>query len=163
MSRPSQETQKPLGIAVFGVLLILSSLLHIHKLIVELQDYVDIYSYLPAGWIVSRYAFSWAQRIVGILVGVGLLGKKEIARKIFLALSCFTILALYWKHPYAGVKQHCDLMQEQLSGLLSPFGIRDASSFMAPCVMAGLWIQDIIFFGTALYYFTRPAVRRHFR
>ncbi len=157
------EPQYAGGILIFGWLLIASSVIQIYQLIAQIPWYAELHSYLSAEWIVLRYAFSWFLRIVGILIGAGLLASKEIARKAILALSWFAILTIYWKNPLASEKLQCAYMQRQFGNPLAEFGIRDAASFVAPYVTAFLCVEHVIFYGIVIYYFTRPAVRRHFR
>src|SRR3989338_9777350 len=70
------------GVTIFAFLLIVSSLIHIHKLIVDRDMYVYLYSYWPTWLIMLRYSFSWFQRILGLAAGIGILSLKEIGRRI---------------------------------------------------------------------------------
>ena len=100
----TSPVSRPRGVTIFAFLLIVSSLIHIHKLIVDRDMYVYFYSYWPTWLIMLRYSFSWFQRILGLAAGIGILSLKEIGRRIALFIGCFTILTIYWKHPYAGFK-----------------------------------------------------------
>ena len=124
------------GVTLFGILLILSSLIHIQKLIHEIPLYVHYYSDLPPEWIVARYAFSWFQRLVGILAAVGILARREIARRLGIALGCFTVLTVYWKHPYAAVLLHTQHLDKTLGFLLSWTGTGVTFSSVTPFAVA---------------------------
>lgn len=151
------------GVTIFGILLILSSLIHMHKLVVDAHWYVDAYSYLPPWLITARYSFSWLQRIIGILVGVGLLARKEIARKIGVALGCFTILTLYWKHPYPAFKLHSQYLDKNFGYILAQSGTGVTFSSVTLLAIIVHCIGDIIFWGTFIYFFTRSSVKSQFK
>lgn len=151
------------GVILFGALLILSSLTHIHKLLAEKGLYEHYYSYLPTRLVAIRYAFSWFQRILGILAGVGILARKEIARKLAFFIGGFTILTVYWKHPYEAVKFHTQYLDQQLGHLLSWTGTGVTFTALTPLVVAALIACDIIFWVIFFYFFTRPPVKCQFR
>jgi hypothetical protein len=150
-------------VILFGALLILSSLVHMHKLLVEKGLYERYYSYLPAGLVAVRYSFSWVQRVLGILAGVGLLARKEIARKLAFFIGGFTILTVYWKHPYEAVRLHTQYLDQQLGHLLSWTGTGVTFSGLTPLVVAALIACDIIFWAIFFYFFTRPSVKVQFK
>ncbi|MEI7751265.1 MAG: hypothetical protein WCJ71_04145 [Candidatus Omnitrophota bacterium] len=151
------------GVVIFGTLLILSSLVHMHKLAMEKELYEHYYSYLPVGLIGVRYAFSWFQRILGILAGVGLLVRKEIARKLAFFIGGFTILTVYWKHPYEAVRFHTQYLDQQMGHLLSWTGTGVTFSSLTPFAVAALIACDVIFWAIFFYFFTRPPVKCQFR
>jgi len=137
--------------------------MHMHKLLTEGAQYANIYSYLPAWLITVRYSFSWLQRIIGIFTGFGILAKKEIARKIAIAIGCFTILTVYWKHPYPAVKLHTQYLEEQFGYILAQTGTGVTFPSMALFAVIALCICDIIFWGISIYFLTRPAVKNQFK
>jgi hypothetical protein len=145
------------------VLLLLSSFSHIIKLIGDEALYVRIYSYLSPEWLVTRYAFSWFQRLVGILAGVGILARRELARKIGFVLGGFTILTVYWKHPYAAVLLHNQDLDRRLGHLLSWTGTGVTFAWVTPFSVAALIACDIIFWAVFFYFFTRPPVKSQFK
>jgi hypothetical protein len=151
------------GVILFGVLLILSSLSHINKLVTEKDLYERYYSYLPAGLLAARYSFSWFQRIIGILAGVGILARKEMARKLAFFIGGFTILTIYWKHPYEAVQFHTQHLDQSLGHLLSWTGTGVTFSGLTPFVVAALIASDIIFWSIFFYFFTRPSVKCQFK
>jgi len=159
----NRQSRRSKGVTIFGILLILSSLIHMHKLAVEAQWYANTYSYLPHHLMVARYYFSWLQRIIGLLVGIGLLAQKEIARKIGIAIGCFTILTIYWKHPYPAFKLHTQYLDQQFGYILAQSGIRATFSSVALPAVIIHCIGDIIFWGIFIYFFTRSSVKNQFK
>ena len=151
------------GVTIFGILLILSSIMHMHKLVVDVKWYAEVYSYLSPHMLAARYYFSWLQRIIGILVGIGLLAQKEIARKIAIAIGCFTILTLYWKHPYPAFKLHTQYLDEHYGNFLSQFGT--GVTFSSATLLAVILhcVADIVFWSIFIYFFTRPSVKDQFK
>ena len=151
------------GVVIFGVLLILSSLSHVSKLVAEKQVYYHYYSYLPPWLTTLRYSFSWFQRIAGILAGAGILARKEIARKLAFAIGWFTVLTVYWKHPYAAVKLHTQYLDQQMGYLLAMPGTHITFTSMTWLSVIALILCDIIFWAFFFYFFTRPSVKNQFR
>lgn len=154
---------RPLGVTFFAVLLIISSLLHMRYLLSEHDTYMYIYGYLPHWLAVVRYFFSWFQRILGLTAAVGLLRRNELGRKLAIFIAIFSILTIYWKHPYAGFKNHTAYLDEHLGFLLQGWGYPELSfsQFTLAAVIVA-WVWDILFFGSMIYYLTRPSVKGHF-
>jgi hypothetical protein len=157
--------RRSIGVTVFSFLLIASSIMHVHKLIVDVAWYADTYSYMPAWMILLRYSFSWLQRVLGILAAVGLLALNDAARKLAIAIGIFTILTVYWKHPYIAYKAHAEFLDDRF-GLLfhqlgAPAGFKISSYTMAAVVLNGS--LDVIFCATLIYFLTRPVVRDQFK
>lgn len=160
MDENATRLAPPKGIAVFGMLLILSSLMHMLKLVVERQVYAEYYAYLPAWLLTARYSFSWFQRLCGILAGAGILARKELARKLALAIGWFTLATVYWKHPYPAVKVHVKYIDPQFGYFISQIGVPLSTIVLLSVV--GLILCDAVFWGIFLYYFSRPSVKRQF-
>jgi len=134
------------------------------KLVDDVQIYVLYYSYLPPWLIEARYAFSWFQRIVGILIGTGLLAQKDIARKMGIVLGCFTTATIYWKHPYEAFKIHTAYLDKHYGILLSLLGLPTIKfSSLAMVSSVAHCALDIIFWGIFIYFFTRPSVKSQFK
>ena len=160
--RPSGR--RPAGVVIFGTVLIFSSLVHMHKLFFDYDWYIASYGYWPTGLMVLRYCFSWGQRILGLMAGIGILRLKDIGRKIAIVVGWFTILTIYWKHPYAGFKNHTAYLDQHLGFILKEWGYPQLSFSqftLAAVITACLW--DILFFGSMIYYLTRPTVKAQFR
>jgi hypothetical protein len=165
-SKFHEKIPKSKGVKVFGMLLILSSLLHIHKLVVDLDWYVDSYSYMPPWLIVLRYGFSWFQRMIGILVGIGLLAQKEIARKLGILIGMFTILSVYWKHPYPAFKLHAQYLDDRFGYIFSRLGFSQISFSSSSVMILAIIMNslgDILFWCIFIYFFTRSSVKKQFK
>ncbi len=148
---------------LLAVLLIVSSLMHIQKLVVDRDVYLLYYNYLPPWLSVTRYGFSWLQRLAGVLIAAGLLGRKEIARKLAILLGCFTIVTVPWKHPYSAFKIHAQYLNEHLGYLLRALGapVGSFDRVIWPSIVIHS-LGDILFWGAAIYFLTRPAVKKQF-
>ena len=160
----SKSSSKSVGVEIFGILIIFSSIIHMQKLVLDVASYVHWYSYMPPWMITLRYGFSWFQRIVGILVGVGILARKDIARKAGIGLGCFTIATVYWKHPYAAFKIHTQELDQVYGNLFSRLGL-PAIKFASVTLLADIvhCLLDILFWGIFIYLFTRPSVKEQFK
>lgn len=163
----------PRGIAVFGLLLILGSLYKLFGFI-RYDYYVFMFQQLPVGTINDRYIISIAYRVVGLITAGGLLLRREWARQLFICLCVFTLVTLYWKHPYA-VFHNIAIYQEYTAGINDlPRGtITDTIYPLYPEDLGQYRLQrptiprvsrilhsliDLIFCGSAVFYFTRPRI-----
>jgi hypothetical protein len=153
------------GVTALAWLLIISSVMHIHKLIVDVPWYVDAYGYLPPWLIVTRYAFSWLQRCAGILAAIGLLALNDVARKLAILIGTFTILTIYWKHPYVAYKSHAEYLDRQMGPWFyeigAPAGFKIASYTTAAVILN--CALDILFCSILIYFFTRRSVKKQFK
>lgn len=156
--------KKPKGVIVFGMLLVVSSILHISTLIFSRDWYWYNFNYLPPAVLITRYLFSWVQRILGVVSGLGILCLKNFYRRLALAIAWFTIFALPWKHPYRAFLNHAQLLDELLGFLFKKAGHSEIS-FTALAVPALIthYVLDIVFCASLIYYFTRPEVKKHFK
>ena len=155
---------RPWGVTLVGILLIVSSLMHIHKLIFEHDVYMLYYGYLPHWLMILRFSFSWLQRILGLTAGIGILFLKDICRKIVILIGCFTILTIYWKHPYSAFKTHTAYLDQKFGFLLKEWGysqLKFSQFTLLAVILACVW--DILFFGVVIYYLTRPKIKAQFK
>ena len=161
----SRHVQPSRGVVFFGWLFIITSLLQLRFLINERQMYLYFYSYMPPWMMLLRYSFSWFQRLLGLLAGVGILTLREPARKLALVIAWFTILTVFWKHPYAGYKLHTQYLDKtvlpMLTQVFGPFPITFSSLTVWSMVLN--WLCEIAFDGALIYFFTRPSVKQQFK
>ena len=150
--------RKRVGVTIFCVLVLLSSLMHIGKLIEDAAWYFDTYSYMPYWLTVTRYSFSWFQRIVGITAAILTLMYREWGRRLLLIIAVFTIATVYWKHPFVGVKRHAVELKAQYPAVYGDISI-DTIVVWATIVLI---LLDVIFQSVVIYYFTRRQVREAF-
>lgn len=161
--REKEDKTPPMGVVFFAILIIGSSLIHMHTLIVKKDWYWEVYAYYP-GWLIAlRYSFSWLQRIVGLSVAAGTLLLNNMFRKLAIILGMFTIATVYLKHPYTGFARHTAILDEQYGSVIRSFGIAEFS-FQSLTVAAMIvhWLLDIGFWCFWIWYFTRPHIKEYF-
>jgi len=159
----NMKNRRPKGVIIFGVLIIVSSLIHIHLLVSQYDWYREnMLTCMPEWLVVVRHCFSLFQRILGLTIAVGILRSKNIFRKLGIALGVFTICTLYWKHPYSAFLRHTNYLDQQFGHLLTAApGITFSSLALISLIVH--YILDIAFWGIFIYYFTRPKVKVQFR
>lgn len=152
------------GVAVFGTILIIVSVLQIIIFIGRKDDYMVFFQPLPERIILLRYALSLLFRITCLAAGIGILFLKETWRKILLFLGFFTIATIYWKHPISVFKKFIPHSREILQAKGLDRDVQELALSIVP------WMQlifnyavEIVFWGCLIYYFTRPQVKEQFR
>lgn len=152
------------GVIIFAFLLIASSIVHINTLIFARDWYWHNYSYLSSTLILTRYLFSWSLRILGLVAAIGILRLRNSCRWLAIAIGCFTVLTLYWKHPYQAFLIHARYLDQNLGFIFKQAGHPEIS-FAALTVLAIIthYVLDIIFWWFLIFYLTRLSVRKHFR
>lgn len=154
-----------LGIRVFGLGLILTSLLQM-RVLADAERYWYLFQDWPAASIPWRYAASWAARLVGLVAGVGVLRRQEWARKAVVGLAVATFLTAHWKHPYAGFARHLeDLAYRSPAGtllfqLVPMTGLDHARLTWTMVIIARA--QEMALALLLGWYFTRPRVKARF-
>jgi hypothetical protein len=156
----------PLGVVVLGLFIVLSSIVHIHKLIFDREVYLGIlYGYLPPWLRELRYAFSWFQRTVGLVAGFGLFWGKNICRRLTIFIGWFTMIFVFWKHPYKAFQNHACYLDQQpaIRSLFEAIGTPDFTliSVVLPALIV-YYLLEIAFWGSVVYYLTRPHVKAYF-
>ena len=154
-----------IGIDIFGVILIINSLMTMVVLATQSHWYIDdLYAHWPQWAAVVRYTFSWFQRLLGLTAGVGILLRRDLFRKLALVIACFTISTVYWKHPYVAYYFHTQkitaiINQAYLQAGLPPISANDI-------VMPALILNCLLDIGFSLWliaYFTKPGVVLQFQ
>ncbi|MBI4341225.1 MAG: hypothetical protein HY598_02965 [Candidatus Omnitrophica bacterium] len=151
--------KRPFGVTVLGVGFIATSLLQLTALL-DLRHYRYLFQNWPGEFLLLRFAASWVMRILGIAAGLGLLAQDERARKAVLGLSWFTILTVYWKHPYDGFLRHVRYVNDMLDGLLEQLRISLPSLALWSCITT--MVFEVACASVVLYYLTRPRIKAHF-
>ena len=91
MKIQNNNNKRPVWISFLGRFLIVTSLMHMNKLIIDFNWVQEIYSSWP-GWLLAiRYCFSMGLRFLGLLGAFGILQGKEWARKLIIGIGWFTI------------------------------------------------------------------------
>ena len=147
------------GITLFGSLLIVGS---IYKLwgFRSYEYYQFMFQQLSEESIFVRYLGSIMLRIFAIIVAAGVLLLKESCRKLFVLLCVFTLCILYWKHPFYVFENIARLSEQMI--LRKEAGGELTNSLYPWISLAFHYAIDILFSGTALYYFTRSKVKEQF-
>jgi hypothetical protein len=151
--------KQPRGVVLFGVFLILGS---IYKLwgFLNYDYYRFMFQQLPDSVILMRYVGSVALRLAGIIVATGLLLLNDMFRKVFMIMCTLTLCTLYWKHPFF-VFENISRYTQQM--FFVGAGTGELIDPMRPwIVMIFNYVIDIIFCGSALFYFTRLQVKEQF-
>ncbi|MBF0384539.1 MAG: hypothetical protein HQL27_01580 [Candidatus Omnitrophica bacterium] len=177
MLRKVNKENSP-GINLFAFLLILASY---NKLIgfLNFSYYRFMFQGLSEDMQLARYIFSVTLRIVGIIVGIGLLYRKELFRKVFLVLCLATVISLPFKHPFS-VFKNIAIYREYQQGInilpegtktanlkypVFPKGLKDYTlkfpSF--PFIsMASFMAVDAVFAIAGILFFRLPRVKKCF-
>ncbi len=165
MNKNDSLPQKlPIGLVIFGCLLILISFFHMMGLAFGYSWMCGIYNYWPQWLVDIRYCLSWFQRILEISAGIGLLLGSKVFRRIAIALAIFAIATLYWEHHYPGFLKICQMLDDSnIGGIFRAHHLWQWSFVKLSRVL--LIIQcfmDIIFYGLLLVYLTRPSIKKYF-
>ena len=157
------EKKRSKVIIIFGILIIVSSLLQMHKLVFEYERCREVILACLPEWLVAvRYCFSWFQRILGLTIAIGILRLNNTLRKLGIVFGIFVICTVYWKHPYPAFLSHANYLDQQVGQLLAAApGITFSS--LTRISMIGHCILDIVFWSIFIYYFTRPIVKEQFK
>lgn len=164
---PSTERlqKRPFGVVLFGLGLIVTSLLQSTAL-VDRHRYWYLFSDLPTSAITIRYALSWIARIVGLASGVGILLRRELFRRVTIALAALTIMTVYWKHSYEGFLRHVQDLQQRSPAVAHIFQILQQGgvevSEVTRIAVIVIRLQEIALALLLIWYFTRPRVKDWF-
>ena len=152
------------GVRFLGILFIASSLLQMSAL--GYARYQYLFQYLPVWMMLIRFIGSWVLRILGLIAGVGLLRGKEFSRKIILGISGYSLVTLYWKHPYDVVVHN--LAGNPVLGLWETMGF-DIVGFnifghldFASYGVVFLCAEDALFFCFVLWYLNLGNIKKQF-
>lgn len=151
--------RKLAGVTLFCALVLLSSLMHMEKLVEDRAWYFETYSYMPLWLATARYSFSWFQRVAGITAALLTLNYREWGRRLLLVIAVFTISTVYWKHPYVAVERHGAELKIQYPAVFGDYSL----DHIATVATIGLILIDVLFQSAVIYYFTRREVREAFR
>lgn len=160
------EQNRPKGVMVFAVTIIVTSLGHMITLL-DLEHYRYLFYPIPEQLLLLRYFVSWALRIVGLACGIGLLCKSNLSRITALYLFLFTALTVSLKHPYQGFKRHAiylDQLVVKYGNYPARWGGQGIPSFSSVAKVSAIVIRiiDFLFAAAFIFYFTRPKIRKYF-
>lgn len=163
MNLEEKKYRRPIGLFIFGWLLIMSSIVQMYAYTFGYGWYKEIFNYLPLWLINVRYWFFWLQQIPGISVGIGLLNGNNFCRKIAIAIAVFSIMAIYWKYPYRAFLNRCQFLDYHYGGMFAARHLWELS-FVRMCKIYLIfqYVIDVTFFGSLLYYLNRPLIKEYF-
>ena len=157
--------KKALSVKIIVVLLIISSLQQMFHLLLGREWYGELFAYMPP-WLVNvRYAFSWAQRVVGISCAFGLWHYKEIFRKITLGWGVFVIATLPWKHTFAGFMNAAEYAGDKVAKRMAELTAVYPNITIEQLTIAAMVVMclmDIAFWTFVFYVLTRPHIKNQF-
>jgi hypothetical protein len=77
-----------------------------------------------------------------------------------MGICVFTVLTIYWKHPFQGYVRHTRILDQQYGYLLRGYGLSfQKFTFVS---MIGNYVVDIVFCAAVYYFLSRPQVRSLF-
>jgi hypothetical protein len=147
--------KRPLGLIIFGVLLVTTSLV----LLYWLPGY-DLYRQVNHEWPESiirvRYVGSYIYRLLGLACGIGILCRKEPFRKVFIGLSYYSLATLALRHTYSSQLFFSEPIYHANGSTFS----LETFTWIAVIIH---WLVDGIFSLAAILYFRNPKVKGYFK
>ncbi|MCX5680695.1 MAG: hypothetical protein NT079_00095 [Candidatus Omnitrophica bacterium] len=150
------KQKRPIGVVIFATLLIATSVIQFN-FIPTYERYIVINQGFPEPIIRMRFLISYALRIIGLASGIGIFFFLNFFRQVCLGLSCFSILTIYWRHPYKAFLVYTEPLYHQAQ--ITAFSL-ETFTWISVVIR---WAVDIFFAAAIIYYFTRPRVIRYFR
>ncbi|MGA2775646.1 MAG: hypothetical protein ABSE81_06265 [Candidatus Omnitrophota bacterium] len=156
------EKKRSVGIIVFGILMILGSLV---QLPVGISSYSVLLKPLPESVIIVRDCIMKLLLILGAISGVGILWLKDIFRKIAVFLSVLVILDYIIQLPFFVLKNIPDFIHQQTikTTAMNPTISQHFHSSLLWTSAILAWAIDIGFAICVIYFFTRPKVKDQFK
>ena len=147
--------KRPLGLIIFGIILIATSLDQLRHM-PPYSFYKLVNHEWPENIIKIRFIGSYVFRLIGLASGIGVLCLSNIIRKLFIGFSYYCLITLPLRHTYSS-----------MLFFTGPIYHHYGSSFSLPVftwiTVIIRWIIDGTFSLLAIYYFTRPKLIEHFR
>jgi hypothetical protein len=159
--------KKPLlrGIKIFGILLIAASVWQLRSAVIcgKTGAYEQMFWYMSFPLLKLRFFVTIALRGMGLVCAVGILERREFSRKLLIALACFSLATLFWKHPFSAIEQYVWFLADILPRHMGwPMLSDRVISQMVVPVFAVLNATDLLFSVAVIRYFTHPSVKSWF-
>jgi len=152
------EKKRSVGVRVFGILLILSSLYK--SLGFMHQNFYNIFKILmqplPDGIILVRFYFGAILQLIAIIAGIGVIFFKNIFRKLVLFFGSFVLYSYIFEMPVFGFRNLPKLIEQKVVHT----GIAESTIW---AMMIIPWLLDFCFAVVILYFFTRPEIKEQFK
>jgi len=110
-----------------------------------------------------RYLVSWGIKIVGIILGIGILKLNDFSRILALLNSLFIISTVNLKHSFAAYSLHTKYLDETMLKINGGIPLDFTFSSLTNISLGFQRLIDVIFGLLLIYYFTRPKVREQFK
>jgi len=150
------------GVIVFGILLILSSLFNVTGLNLDATRF--LLQPLPEALIVVFFYISVVCVVLSFVSGVGVFFLKDIFRKIVLFIGSYSIFTyvVFGYTTFSNMPRFIDREITEMMATTPAVPEQAFYSIMWACCIAFL-ILDFAFAVCLVYYFTRPKVKEQFK
>ncbi|MCA9401996.1 MAG: hypothetical protein KC713_10230, partial [Candidatus Omnitrophica bacterium] len=131
--------------------------------ILDLNHYAIMFRYLPDYILIIRFLFSLLLRIVMLVTFIGVIHYSNTFRKVLIWICVFTLLTLFWKHPYQAFENinfytgsiPFPLLLDKSQSILG--GIQVNPEIFNRMIQA--YLQDIFLYGAILIFFSNRHVK----
>lgn len=148
-----------IGVTLFGVYFVLDSCFQLYIKLFS-PDYYSWYSLifqsLPEKAIFLRYVLSIIFRVIEFVFGLGIFCRKDVFRRLAIFMSWFTIVVVYWKHPFNALTRHAQIVVDNIHPAAS-------TKFISWVSLVFIYALDIGIAAFTIYYFTRPHIKEEFK
>ncbi|MCD4779271.1 MAG: hypothetical protein K8S27_01805 [Candidatus Omnitrophica bacterium] len=148
------------GILVLAYLMLLGAtyrLMGIH----DYEFYQFMFQPLSGASLFFRYLGSIVLRLMVIATAFGLIVKKEFFRKVAIVICCFTVLTIYYKHPYQVFKNIAIGQEYQVRDTVSV--TYELENPVFPVIsMIFYYFVDITFSLIVILYLRKLSVKQYF-
>jgi len=148
------------GVHFLGFLFIIGSL---YYLVVSLnfEYYKFIFQQLPERNIIFRYVFSLLMRSFGIVLGLGIILRKNFFRKAAIFFCWFTILTVLWRSPFYVFNNIAIATEYDVTNVMGNYPLK--YPWHPWFSMIFFYSIDIIFSFIVIYFLNRPQVKDQFK
>lgn len=122
--------------------------------------YSSLFESLPLWLVKIRFTFSISLRLFMLLGAVGVVLRLAWARLVVIFYSVFTIVTIYWKHPYSTFKDIMLKLQSQ--GQLTEHMVENITLY-AVGLMIFFCLKDIFISIISLYLLNREDLKKQFK
>ena len=149
---------------ILGIIIILYILKDLPGIIKFKHYHLFFILNYPEKFIIIRYCFSVALRIFLTVSVIGLFLKKDIFRRALIFFSFFNVFTLYWKHPIFVFEKIINEIFGKLIAInaYSSYALMKNYDRILYSALAVIYIVDILFSLSLIYFLTRPYVKEHF-
>jgi len=156
----------PWVIYLLGFVLMMDTALELSYGVLDYKAYQFMFQWLPPQMIFLRYCVSVIWRCAFILALAGVCLRRDIFRKLLIALTWLDVMIIFWKHPYqaiinADIYTHTHL--DYFSQIIRlPWSSHQYYTYIL-IVMLQLWILDLTKAFLIISIFSYREVRKFFR